>query len=83
MANSTEATVSDYKLMLEDTKYVKSVELPFVKGIKNLDFSTYENLQKVTGNSLSDQRNILAINPKYDGRLLMTFMISTCYFTSN
>ena len=28
--------------------YVKSVELPFVKGMKDLDFSTYENLQKVT-----------------------------------
>ena len=42
------ATISDYKLMLEDMKYVKSVELPFVKGMKDLDFSTYENLQKVT-----------------------------------
>ena len=60
------ATISDYKLMLEEMKSVKSVELPFVKGMKDLDFSTYENLQKVTGNSLSDQRNILTINPKYD-----------------
>ena len=63
------ATISDYKLMLEEMKSVKSVELPFVKGMKDLDFSTYENLQKVTGNSLSDQRNILTINPKYDGTL--------------
>ena len=63
------ATVSDYKLMLEDMKSVKSVELPFVKGMKDLDFSTYDNLEKVTGNSLSDQRNILTINPKYDRRL--------------
>ena len=49
MANSTKATVSDYKLMLEDMKSVKSIELPFVKSMKDLDFSTYENLQKVTG----------------------------------
>jgi hypothetical protein len=76
MANSTMATVSDYKLMLEDMKSVKSVELPFVKGMKDLDFASYDNLEKVTGNSLSDQRNILTINPKYD-------MISTWYFTSN
>ena len=48
MANSTKATISDYKLMLEDMIYVKSVELPFVKGMKDLDFSTYENLQKVS-----------------------------------
>ena len=69
MANSTMATISDYKLILEDGIYVKSVELPFVKGMKDLDFATYDNLEKVTGNSLSDQRNILTINPKYDGRL--------------
>ena len=37
--------------------------------MKDLDFATYDNLEKVTGNSLSDQRNILTINPKYDGRL--------------
>ena len=49
--------------------YVKSVELPFVKNMKDLDFATYDNLEKVTGNSLSDQRNILTINPKYDRRL--------------
>ena len=54
---------------MEDRKLVKSVELPFVKGMKDLDFATYDNLEKVTGNSLSDQRNILTNDPKYDGRL--------------
>jgi len=48
MANSTRATISDYKSILEDRKSVKSVELPFVKGMKDLDFATYDNLEKVT-----------------------------------
>ena len=39
-----------------------------------------------TGNNLSDQRNMLPINPKYDNRLLVEllvlYMFNTCYFTS-
>ena len=40
--------MSDYELILKAWESARSIELPFVKGIKELDFAKNENLKKVT-----------------------------------
>ena len=42
------ATLSDYQLIVKAWKSAKSIELPFIKGIKKIDFAENKNLEKIT-----------------------------------